>query len=453
MNKGNSDAPDAPDASLLEDQSGRGPTIVIESVAWDASSTADELTISGKGGVQVGRSETILSLREKLTIDGGENPSEAHHLLGDLYGAGDVVVEGSTLGFLSRQSYLDTESGGEGSFNDRATQVVARSLELTLANADIGLGFAGNDSNPALFIDQGGSLADPAFPQNFLFVGTSELVANLNGAPLFAPFIVVQQLTSENVALEFDLETFRKFLVEPLPEATGSTGSNVAEALAGAAPQMEVVVLPEGGIDAAVLELLLQVGIFARPSSSQEMLSADRSFTSFVQSLVEPNLQSFYYPRASDNQFLSLLEVVYDTRPNDFEVAEGRISNQRVRRAIERYFDVFWIRGADGEPSSPRTDELTRLFERSFESYKSTVTEPDGIGFAHYIERTGGEAAAILGSLRELFREVRALGLTPQELEVSYRVLVRPISGFGLSTEEWLKAIQGPDGDLAFRSF
>jgi hypothetical protein len=168
------------------------------------------------------------------------------------------------------------------------------------------------------------------------------------------------------------------------------------------------------------------------------------AYSVFVQSLVEPNEREFYYQPSRD-AFRRLLEVVFLTQPKNYEVAERRVSRARVDRALALYYEAFWNLDDDLNPVSPRTDALVQILQSAFEGYAATTESPNGPGFAAYVRNRGGAAASEMERLRKLFAEIRSLGLTRQEREVSYRVLLAPISGFGLPTAELIEALQEPE--------
>jgi hypothetical protein len=106
---------------------------------------------------------------------------------------------------------------------------------------------------------------------------------------------------------------------------------------------------------------------------------------------------------------------------------------------------VFWDLDENQDPVSPRSDVVAEVLGNAFEAYAATTDSPTGAGFAAFVRARGGAAASEFEGLSRLFAEISALGLTKRERDVSYRVLLAPISGFGLPTVELIEALQSSE--------
>jgi hypothetical protein len=387
-----------------EDTAVRGSTIQV----FDGSGSAT--AFNGGARLMVGRSESIYAEGD-LSLAGDQI------YLGDIVVKGDLGITANELVFLIRKAFGDTGSG-VGTFSTNENFVLAESVNF-------------NPSGQQIRFDNAGD----TFNQNRIVVGVVDAVT-VGGVPTDGTDAYLVSLVDPDL-----LNGINKDELAQQADLLNPTADDQAEVIAGVEPDFELVILPEGGLDAAVLELLQQIGIWARPSTADESRSSQDNFTIFTQSLVEPNLGEFHHGQTPD-VFLQLLQVVFRRQAKNYEVAERRISQARVQRALDVYTSTFWNLDPDGELVSLRTTDIREVLRSAFTAYSATTDQPNGEGFVRFVDSRGGAAAQELDNFRRLFMEIRALGLTRLERTTCYRVLLGPVSGFGLSTVELIDALQ-----------
>ena len=240
--------------------------------------------------------------------------------------------------------------------------------------------------------------------------------------------------------------------VEPQLDGAGTVlNGETTSAIAGAVPtDAEGIEEVEASLDSGVLTELRQVGVYARANNESESLSANKAFTRYMQSVAEPNTSGVN--EGSRDPFVDLMRAVYSPQPQNYEVAEGRISSARVTNALNNYYSVFYNVDADGSPGSSKANALSSSLRTAFGKYRQTTEQPNGAGYRAFVEGSDPNAAKILNDIRELFVELRYLGLTPKELNISESIVLRSLRNYGMNPNELMKAIIG-DYDQRFAEF
>ncbi|UYV13421.1 MAG: filamentous hemagglutinin N-terminal domain-containing protein [Phycisphaera sp.] len=197
----------------------------------------------------------------------------------------------------------------------------------------------------------------------------------------------------------------------------GPSNTNVAEALAGAAPRVAGgdAVERDAFVDAAQRAKLQRLGIFARETPG----------TTRWQALAG---------RALYEDYGSFHRVGEFARAEVNEVTVDRLSGDRVQRALDAYDAMF--ASAEGEASNAAM--LREMLTDEVEMY---LTEQDvaatlGAAFAEHVQQQG----TLVDDLRRLSglrRELEALGLSPKERQDAWGVVLGQVRPEFMLTSEF----------------
>jgi hypothetical protein len=197
------------------------------------------------------------------------------------------------------------------------------------------------------------------------------------------------------------------------PVFLASSRTNLSEVLAGATPTASVEVTQEATISAAVREQLVLLGIFARRLTTEEHQSRRLNRTVYRQIIPAEARE-----------------------PEQFEVADARISQAGAVEAVALYGEIFTRPDATGAAAS-RIPEIQSALGRAFRAFREASPAAEPAAFAEFLENNphadgAGEVRQFLGQMAQLFRTIESLGLTDQEIAVSKTVLLRPLRVTGL---------------------
>lgn len=132
------------------------------------------------------------------------------------------------------------------------------------------------------------------------------------------------------------------------------------------------------------------------------------------------------------------LQVVGDSaRLDDFKVADARISQPGVERALMAFDQTFSKSSASGSRVS-RLAEIQQSLSAAWLAYTEAVPDASPSGFVRYLKANRADAVNVaaledIESMADVFRSISALGLTSKEIDVSKTVLMRPMRIPGLS--------------------
>lgn len=228
-------------------------------------------------------------------------------------------------------------------------------------------------------------------------IDATRVVAGL-GALDLGPFS-----TSETYANAFD------------PRFIDTTSvAEVSTFLASGVPTQSVAVVPEAAISQALREQMVQLGIYARPRTEEEIRSALLGVSVYEQ-VVPPGAPA-----------------------NHYEVADSRLSASAVKAALSTYQALF-------NPPA-RASEIQDAMRESFRGYLAQGIAGDAAGFRAYLdsardERTAAARMAVQ-QMGTLFSQIERLGLTSKEIDISKSVLVRPWLIPGLSGSTLRRVIE-----------
>jgi len=349
----------------------------------------DDLTINtGGGDLIMGQSQKLTAVDGSIVIDvGGGNV-----VLGDVAVRGDLTVQNAASITLLRR--------GPG-------QVLQ--FDGSLA-PDSGVDYvAGGTFNFNVAPTAAGAGADPRFASP---APTSQTI----GTFLWLAYqgqITAQTLTGP-AGRALDLRA----------EGLGTT--NPADAIAGASPRLTEAeaVTQEVALDPALKELLVQLGIYARDLTPEELGAfGTRPSAVFDDTVKKP---------------------ASEVEPSDYTVPASRLPNALVEKAVATYGAIFWENWEEKEKRKYRGDALRGLLQKAFDAAKAAgKTEP--AAFRQFLEKTPAhaEALALLNNLRNLISQVSALGLTEIQQVTSERLLLRDIVPTGMTVDNLREAIRG----------
>lgn len=336
--------------------------------------TIDDFTMG------VGQRFTVLG---DLTINAGGTAT-----LGDLSTLGDMTINAPSIA-------INTRPGGAtvGVFGGNSSALVN--------NRDPGVDFVAGgritfSSTPTLL----GGFAGPSFATPDA-TGLSANLVNF-ATRAFGPVTTSQLAVGPNY---LDLR------------AAGPSTVNLAEAVAGAVPReiQAGEVAAESPVDRAAQEELQAIGVFARASEYDELLS-----------------------------FLSGQALYIDVpdRPSpaaeDYQITVNRLPAAAVREVLDSYRAVFT---KDGQPQPQRPRQA---LEAAWKEYAAAAGDrADALGFRAYLEAVPAQAEALyyLDGLRELLADLGSLGLSPAELRAARRAVLNAVAFPGLPPEQLESAI------------
>ncbi|MDR0901492.1 MAG: hypothetical protein LBM92_01845, partial [Opitutaceae bacterium] len=136
-------------------------------------------------------------------------------------------------------------------------------------------------------------------------------------------------------------------------------------------------------------------------------------------------------------------------QPEDYRVADGRISEQAARDMLGAYNAVFMRPGPDGKPVF-RASEIQSALAAAHKSFSRLSASMPPAAFGSYVREwapLSPEIEFLRGFLRDigvLFQRIDSIGLTKNEALVSKTVILRPLLIPGLSTGVLRSIVEQP---------
>ncbi|WP_334319175.1 filamentous hemagglutinin N-terminal domain-containing protein [Termitidicoccus mucosus] len=347
-------------------------------LAYDNGSSAPA---AGTIRIEAGGTASLGSLSASRSIDVSAGEI---HLEGDLYQAPSIALAASGSGVFveSGSALIATGSGGLAPFAIASGSFTAKTIA------------AGSMSGGRM--TSGGNF----FP----------VLATGSGAP-FGAVYKNTPFWGDSVPPPAQEETQNVIATETNPANQTEPESRRA--------QETLVIATEGAmgrIDAqtaitdATREQLKQLGIFARGLSPDEIASI------------------------MGGQGLLTQLIPSETRqPENYQVADGRISEQAARAALAAYESIFIHRDpATGEAVS-RVPEIRAALAAAFAEFRAVAPSAPPAGFARFVQEQSPASDSVLSTRRfaqdmsALFDRIESLGLTSGEVLVARTVILRTL--------------------------
>jgi hypothetical protein len=346
---------------------------------------------TGGGDVLIQAANQIsFQQNDKLTSPGDLILRAPTVTVGDLFALGRIFIFADLLQFVSRAPGTVVQPSG--SIADRGVDVVGVGGISVSRYAGAGA---------AAVTTIGGAGLAPIF--------AAEDVADIQGVP--GTFLTVQ------------LEDLPAALLNGTTldaVATGLSSTEISTVLAGASPDTsDKLVLPEEeGIGAALREELAYLGIFARELRPEE--------------LVELLLRHVLYNDIPDTGGLGAGRLsVPDLAPWQYQVATRRISKRQAEETLATYRNLFFEEGPDGARGESRAQQIGDAFQNAVDDYlaEKDRRRVDGGEFAEFLRQKGKHPQALQYSrqLARLYGNLKTLGLSPLELDISMQTILEAI--------------------------
>jgi hypothetical protein len=373
------------------------PSITIE------PPSAGTATISGRN-VTMGKNE-------KLVVNGSVKivaTDEAK--LSDITASDSIEVTAPTITIQQRKDGTVFDSLGNTLLHDLNTDFVARnSIKF---DGDVQVEGTIDQTHRVLFATVGGDVDVNASGTSVLFLGDEPPFSINLGGVASAAFI--------------DLR------------ASGSSVTNPAAALAGAAPQESRQPEVENAVASSQAIELRNLGIFARDMDRSSLIG-------FLEGII---LYNDVPGRIASG----------DQLPREqYQVTKNRLSYDGARRVLDLYYSTYFQTDEYGRPimkNGKRVENITAMnkaIEDAIAAYRAKTGQKTGsidpVAFREYVETTPsqGEALKHMNKLRNLFNEIlpvgqtgsrKGLGLTPVEAAISRKVLVESLGVQGMEPEK-----------------
>ena len=354
------------------------PTIIAEN--------SNGLSLSGQN-VEMGHGQKLLSPYGGVTIAAANEAA-----LSDIQTAGNIKVSSKTITFLSRDAMTYTDESGN-LVSDRGLGFIAKKIDTGNGSTSVDLSSGGTgvvEFSAEEFLSQNIS-------QYILLVADAGSITSskfLNGLNIIGGII-----------------------------PAGSPMVDVAQFLAAATPSLIEFEIPEETVSQAMRENLVKIGIYARENTEPEKRGSFNGMAQYFEMVTSENPQ-----------------------PSDYKVAEGRIESKQAVLVYEMSSDIFWDK--NGEKAVSKIPEIVADISKAYGAFKAKfdANNQTPAMFAQYIDTSDEEiaqkAAKHINAFRKLFGEIKRLGLTPVELDVSKSVILRPIRVKGLSSTNLRKIIE-----------
>ncbi len=354
-----------------------------------ARGDGDDVEITTGGGhLTVGALHKFTVVDGSLTIDAGNTGNVT---LGDVSVRGNFIIQNAaSITLLRRPAGQVLQSNGSLAPDSGVDYVAGGTFNFNVAPTAAGAG------------------ADPRFASpnptsqtigTFLWLAYQDAITK---ATLTGP---------ANVALDL--------------RAEGRNPTNVVEGIAGAVPKPSEVeaVTQEVALDPALKEQLVQLGIYTRDLTPEELGAfGTRPSAVFDDTVKKPT----------------------EIEASDRKVPASRLPNTLLEKAVATYRAIFWENWEEEGKRKYRGDALLSLLKNAFNAAKRAgKTEP--AAFREFLEKTPdqAEALALLNNLRVLFSQISALGLTEIQQTESERLLLRDIVPTGMTVDNLREAIRG----------
>jgi filamentous hemagglutinin family protein len=214
---------------------------------------------------------------------------------------------------------------------------------------------------------------------------------------------------SQGNAFYFDLNEWNGYA-----DAEFERGKEMAQAAADDIRRIDA----ENAISAATRAQLRRLGIFARGTTAGEIAAIMRRRGVLAQ-LIPGEVR----------------------QPENYQVADGRISEQAARAAIAAYEAVFIHRDPATGAAVSRVPALQAALTAAYGEFRSARPSAPPGAFARFIreQSPAGENALLIRRLARdlaaLFGRIESLGLTASEVLVARTVILRPLRIPGLPSD------------------
>lgn len=351
----------------------------------------------------MGQNEKFVSLGS-LAINVADSGGVAR--LGDLAAVGDLSVSAPSIVLQLRDSGPIRDVFSTQIISDTGLDFIGRTISFSTTPVVEGVG------GPVTFGTESG-VADTA--------GTL-------GGFLFRKFgeISRQQMVFNNAVVDV--------------RSAGPSNTNIATTIAGAIPRdtQSGDVSQDTTVGQAQRDELTQLGVFARGLGLDELLTF----------LVGRSIYDDYPDRPNPSE-----------QAGDYKVAVNRLDAKRVAELLRAYDRVFNRDAVDAEGNpvfsesgarlrQPRTEEISESLQRAYQDYRGTGPnrrEFDPVAFYAFLEESPehAEALAHINGIREVFRQLSLIGLTPQEFNIAKQTLLKDVRP-GILRREQLESLVLP---------
>ncbi len=430
--------------NIILGAAGRGATVpTVATINGDDPTTATNtpgttgVTILTDGG------DFFMGPNEKFTVDGPLTieTEGGDAVLGDLNTRGNLTVDvtgggGGQLIIRLREPVRNLlPNAGEGApvvaapIVDDGVDFVALgsssriNLNTGTANPNILSIGSGNDPTFSVEGNPGARITLPAIFQREN--GSTVSTNDLRGRPQSLDDITVG--VNPTFFVDFQLGELVNIATSIASVASTQEGEDVSE---------EVLIAQ------TAREKLRQLGIFARDAEAEERVEA----------------------------LLDGAEVIVDVVPSDADASDHEVTTSRIHSgaatvALQIYSGLYWQAAIDEEGNplldeegrpilEPQTEKIRQAFAQALEAYTDAgYTFEDPWEFRDYLESAAvtNEALAYANGLRQLFDQLRLIGITPKEMRIAKSILIAQsgITPAGMSWEQLDQAIEGRPTDLA----
>jgi len=209
--------------------------------------------------------------------------------------------------------------------------------------------------------------------------------------------------------------------------SAGPSNTNIATTLAGATPRPGPIdqLEPERTLDSEQLQTLADLGISTKGAGRQQVLDLLMGRTLYVDT---PG---------------GVTAGAQDSR-----ITQNRLSPDAVDRVVAAYRAVMVTESRDPQSGlsirARRDGEIRANIDGSWKRYAEAAgAKADALGFRAYLEAVPTEAQTLadMDGLRELFKQVGALGLTPAEARAARAFILKQVTPASMSAEQLESAI------------
>jgi len=347
--------------------SGHDSVPVLPTIVRDPSDGDGDLTFNVAGDFIMGQNEKLAAAGDISITAGGRA------IIGDISALGDVSVIAPLILIQTRDAgFVLTPFG--------------------FLDDDIGVDFV--TGGQFFFSTTPGVLGEAASPGFASPTGSDDAAGTLDD---FSQRVFGEVSPS---AIRMDEQLFDL-------RSLGPSNTNVAEALAGAAPRLTQSgsVAEEITVGSAQREELQQLGVYARDVPQDE-------------------LTQFLVGRALYQDLGAFTDA------GSHVVTVNRLSSEQVERVLSNYRRLLFTSARDPETGEAimvdRRPEIRRTLAAVAAEYRELdeVQGIDGAGLAKFIADRGGDAADDLEAIRTLLRELGLLGLSDVELSGARTILI-----------------------------
>ncbi len=209
--------------------------------------------------------------------------------------------------------------------------------------------------------------------------------------------------------------------------SAGPSNTNIATTLAGASPRPGPIdqLAPERSLDSEQLETLADLGISTKGADRRQVLDLLMGRTLYVDT---PSNVS--------------------AGAQDSRITQNRLSPDAVDRVVAAYRAVMVSESRDPQSGlsirARRDGEIRTNIDASWKRYAQAAgAKADALGFRAYLESVPNEAQTLadIDGLRDLFKQIGALGLTPAEARAARAHILQQVTPQSITSEQLENAI------------